>query len=93
MWEKFQSLFRRIHHDPVLDELLGCRGSAFPEYQRERRELYDAGHFADAAALWTPADRAELSAIKALKIGKSPADACRSIHRTPYSMMWWVGMR
>jgi tRNA pseudouridine13 synthase len=72
----------------VLDELLGSRGSPFPDYQRERRELYDAGRFAEAAAQWTVSDRAELTAINALRRGRSPQQAVRAISRA--SRDFWV---
>lgn len=72
----------------ALDELLGSGGSTFPEYQRERRLLYDDGRFDEAAALWTPADRAELIAIKALAKGQPPMKACRAVGRTTFS--FWI---
>jgi tRNA pseudouridine13 synthase len=58
----------------VLKELLGATGSPFPEHQRRRRELFDAGHFQEARQLWTPADRAEFIAIKRLCEGGSPRE-------------------
>ena len=66
----------------MLSELLGTGGSPFPEYQRPRRELFDHGRFGDAAALWTPADRNELVAVKALRDGKSERNACRSVGKS-----------
>jgi tRNA pseudouridine13 synthase len=72
----------------VLDELLGSRGTAFPEYQRARRELYDAGRYAEAAALWTVSDRAELTAIHAIRRGRPPEEVVRAI--SPASRGFWV---
>jgi tRNA pseudouridine13 synthase len=73
-----------LHKDwtGVLDELLGATGTPFPEHQREQREHYDAGRYAEAAAGWTVADRSELIAINALVDGKTGADAVRPIGRT-----------
>lgn len=71
--------------DALLAELLGTTGSAFPEYQRQRRELFDAGRYAEAAPMWTTADRAELFSIRALTDGKNPQQACRAIGKTSLS--------
>ncbi|MBX3374106.1 MAG: tRNA pseudouridine(13) synthase TruD [Phycisphaeraceae bacterium] len=62
----------------ALDELLGAGGAPFPERQRARRDAYDQGRFADAAAEWTPSDRAELLAARALARDRSPAEAVQS---------------
>lgn len=62
----------------LLAELLGTGGSAFPEYQRPRRELFDEARYEEAAALWTPADRNELAVIKTLASGASKRDAVRA---------------
>ncbi len=72
----------------LLDELLGAKGSSFPEFQRERRELYGQGRFEPAAKMWTPSDRAELIAIRALVSGKSPRQACLSVGRT--ALTFWL---
>ncbi|MHC4947701.1 MAG: tRNA pseudouridine(13) synthase TruD [Planctomycetota bacterium] len=74
--------------DGVAAELLGSRGSPFPEYQRERRELYDAGRYAEAAALWTSADRTERAVINALARGRDVRGACRAVGRT--SLLFWI---
>lgn len=66
----------------ALDELLGSRGSAFPEYQRERREAYDAGRYETLPEMWSTADRAELIASKALRGGATPHEAIRVIGGT-----------
>jgi tRNA pseudouridine13 synthase len=65
----------------VLNELLGTTGSPFPEHQRERRELFDAGRYEEARTLWTPADRAELIAIKRLCEGSSPRETALACGR------------
>ncbi|MHC5114224.1 MAG: tRNA pseudouridine(13) synthase TruD [Planctomycetota bacterium] len=72
----------------ALDELLGATGARFPDYQRERRELYDAGRYAEAAELWTTADRAELIACRALARGDDRAQAVRTIGRT--MLVFWT---
>ncbi len=72
----------------VLAELLGAGGSPFPDYQRERRELFDRGRYAEAAALWTPADRNELVAIKALAAGRDERGAVRAVGRT--ALAFWI---
>jgi tRNA pseudouridine13 synthase len=72
----------------LLGELLGAAGSRFPEYQRERRELFDRGRYAEAAARWTPADRNELTVIKALAGGRRPRDAARSVGHP--AMSFWI---
>jgi tRNA pseudouridine13 synthase len=66
----------------AVDELLGGRGTPFPAHQAERRAMYDAGRYADAATEWTTADRAELIAIKTLRNGGRPRDAVHAIGRT-----------
>lgn len=66
----------------MLDELLGTGGSIFPEYQRERRELYDRGAFEAALEQWTAADPAECMAMRALTRGATPAAAVRAIDRS-----------
>ncbi|MCA9291451.1 MAG: tRNA pseudouridine(13) synthase TruD [Phycisphaerales bacterium] len=72
----------------LLDELLGARGSAFPEYQRERRELYDAGRYEEAVAQWTAADRSELRALNAIVRGDPPDRAARAV--SPTTLGFWI---
>ena len=72
----------------VLEELLGSGGSPFPEHQRERRELFDAGRYEEAATLWSSSDRAERAAIIALWRGRNDRQACRAIHRT--ARAFWI---
>ncbi|MCP3903472.1 MAG: tRNA pseudouridine(13) synthase TruD [Planctomycetes bacterium] len=72
----------------ALDELLGTGGSPFPDYQRERRELYDAGCFTEAAEAWTTADRSELIACRTLARGDAPSQAIRTIGRT--MLVFWT---
>lgn len=69
-------------------ELLGTGGSPFPEYQRERRDLFDAGRYAEAARLWTPADRCELITINALARGAEEGKALRAIGGT--MLQFWT---
>jgi len=72
----------------LLDELLGLRGSASPSHQRERREFYDAGQYAESAPLWTRNDRAERVAIGVLRRGAAHREAVLAIGRTTLS--FWV---
>jgi tRNA pseudouridine13 synthase len=72
----------------LVGELLGSGGSVFPEYQRPRRDLFDRGEYREAAALWTPADRNELTIIKGLASGRRTRDAARSVGRT--AMSFWI---
>ncbi len=74
--------------DGLLSELLGTTGSPYPEYQRQRRELYDQGRYQEAAVHWTPADRNELVAIKALLAGRKPRLACRDVGKGTVS--FWI---
>jgi tRNA pseudouridine13 synthase len=73
-------LFRQQWADAAA-ELLGSAGTPFPERQRERRELFDAGHYEALPALWSPADRAELILAKALARGQTMRSAVRAIGR------------
>ena len=72
----------------MVGELLGSAGSVFPEYQRPRRERFDQGEYREAAAMWTPADRNELTVIKALAGGRRTRHAARSVGRT--AMSFWI---
>lgn len=62
----------------ALDELLGVRGTPFPERQAERRQLYERGEFAQALELWGRNDHAERSALRCLVQGRSPERAVLS---------------
>ncbi|MBM4051175.1 MAG: tRNA pseudouridine(13) synthase TruD [Planctomycetes bacterium] len=62
----------------ALDELLGLRGTVFPERQRERREFFARGEFAAALDQWGRNDHAERSALRTLITGKSPECAVLS---------------
>ena len=78
----------RGDHAGLLAELLGTTGSPFPEYQLARRELFDQGRFEEAAAMWTPADRNELTVINALRDGKPPRVAARTVGKT--ALGFWI---
>jgi tRNA pseudouridine13 synthase len=67
--------------EAAVDELLGTKGSPFPEYQRERRELFDAGRLDEAVKHWSPADRSELIACKKLCAGGTPREAIEALGR------------
>ena len=75
-------------YEGVVRELLGAGGAPFPEYQRERRERFDAGDSAAAAALWTPSDRAELMISRAIARGRAHADAVHSVGFSPIT--FWI---
>ncbi len=68
-----------------LRELLGTTGSPFPKHQRERRTMFDEGRYKEAAALWTPADRAELVTVRKLAAGADAKTAVLAIRRADLS--------
>lgn len=72
----------------VLAELLGTGGSVFPEHQRERRTLYDAGRFEQSLSLWAPGDRAERAAVAALVRGQGPDAAVRAVGGA--TLVFWI---
>lgn len=72
----------------LLSELLGARGSEFPEHQRRQRELYDEGRWSESLSLWSRNDRAERFALRALVAGRSHADAVAAIPR--HMRIFWV---
>jgi tRNA pseudouridine13 synthase len=74
--------------DAMLRHLLGSEGGNFPLYQRPRRELFDAGKYAEAAEQWTAADRAERIASTRLAAGKSRKDACLAVGET--ALAFWI---
>lgn len=74
--------------DGAIAELLGARGSAFPEYQRERREHFDAGRIDDAIRQWSAADRSELTILKALRRGIGAERAVRAVGGT--NLNFWT---
>ncbi|MHC4808895.1 MAG: tRNA pseudouridine(13) synthase TruD [Planctomycetota bacterium] len=82
------AMLLRRDHESAAHELCGSHGSWFPEYQRERRELFDAGRYAEAAELWTPADRSELITCRALARGVGWEEAIRSIG--PVTLKFWT---
>jgi len=82
------AMLLRGEWEPLLGELLGTTGSAFPEHQRERREMYDRGELEAAAPKWGPADRAERAAIGALLKGRTREDSVRAIGHT--SLSFWI---
>lgn len=65
----------------MLDELLGTKGSAYPDSQLSRREKYDAGDFRGAMSQWYRGDRAEIDTLRVLERGKSAKVACGRISR------------
>ena len=72
----------------LVDELLGATGTPFPDYQRERRELYDRGQYTEAARQWSVANRNELIASRSLRDGKSLHGVCHAVGPTP--LAFWV---
>ena len=75
------SLLLNRDWEAALAELLGSTGSPFPEHQRRRRELFDAGRIEEAAALWTTADRSELIAARKFRDGGSAQEAIMACGR------------
>lgn len=69
----------------MLNELLGSRGSAFPEHQAAQRALYDQGRFEEALQLWPRVDRPEWDALRELARGREPRRACLSMGRRALS--------
>ena len=66
----------------LLDELVGARGTPFPDWQREARERCDAGDFAGSVPLWARGDHAERCAVRALQQGRNPRAAVMAIRDT-----------
>jgi tRNA pseudouridine13 synthase len=67
--------------DMFLGELLGARGSAFDDHEREPREAADAGDFATALARWPHGAGPERTALRALAAGADARRAALAIHR------------
>lgn len=76
------------HYDDLLRDLLGTGRSWFPEYQQQRRELFDAGKLDEALPMWTTADRSERLALRALCSGQSAKHACFA--PGPTTCAFWV---
>jgi len=74
--------------DAILDELLGSNGSPFPEYQVNRRRLYDEGRLEQAYAQWATADHAERRTLEALLASRSARKAVSAIGKT--HLDFWV---
>lgn len=81
-------LLLRRDWEGLLAELLGASGSPFPEHQRQRRELFDAGRHVDSLALWAAGDRAERAALAALVAGAPPEAAVRAVGQT--ALTFWI---
>jgi tRNA pseudouridine13 synthase len=82
------ALLLREDWKAILRHLLGACGGAFPDYQRQRRELFDTGDFRAAAEQWTPADRSERIASMKLAAGKSERDAVLNVG--PTALSFWI---
>lgn len=74
--------------DAMVRYLLGSEGGRFPLYQQPRRELFDAGRYAEAAEQWTAADRAERIASTRLAAGKGNKEACLAVGDT--ALAFWI---
>ena len=74
--------------ESALGELIGATGSAFPERQREARELYDAGNYSDSLRFWSRNEHAEVAALRALDKGASHMEASRKINK--YTLNFWI---
>ena len=75
-------------YEELLAELLGSGGTPFPEYQRERRELFDRGEHQRALQHWTVADRTERAALQAICRGWNAKAACLAGGKTAW--MFWI---
>ena len=80
------------YYDALLRELVGTGGTTYPQYQQERREMFDAGKYDDALKQWTPADGSEKSVLRALARGKNPKQACFAVGKTT-SNFWIASMQ
>jgi len=63
------ALIIRCEWKKVLDEMLGTKGSKYPEFQQTSREFYDAGEFELAQGLWPSGYAAEKAALRELSRG------------------------
>jgi tRNA pseudouridine13 synthase len=81
-------LLAREDWDGMLAELLGAKGSAFPERQREARERFDAGDLQGSLQAWDRGDHAERTALRTLAQGRSPRRAVMSIRES--TRRFWV---
>jgi tRNA pseudouridine13 synthase len=63
----------------IVEELLGSRGSPFPQHQQARREAFDAGRIAEAAEAWGPNDHCERVAARKLLKSDDPRRAVLSV--------------
>lgn len=72
----------------LVANLLGIGDGHYPEYQRRRRELFDAGNYQQAADQWTAADRSERIVCNRLAAGKKPREACEAVGSTAFS--FWI---
>jgi tRNA pseudouridine13 synthase len=71
----------------MVNLLLGTLGESYPEYQKHRRELFDAGRYQEAAQQWTAADRSERIAASRLAQGKGLKEACLAVG--PTALAFW----
>ena len=76
------ALLLKQRWDDLLSELLGAKGTVFPERQRATREHFDAGRLKECRNGWSRNERAESIALQSLIKGKSPKDAVLSINRS-----------
>ncbi len=72
----------------MLGELLGAKGSWFPEHQRPFREAFDAGDFELAAQGWGPNDAAERIALR--KFAKSGKARRAVLSAGDHARSFWV---
>lgn len=72
----------------LINELLGSTGADFPEHQRKRRELFDAGQYREALELWSRADRSERHVLRALSHGIDEKRAVFSVGKNAWT--FWI---
>ncbi len=82
------AILLRQDWEGVLAELLGAKGSWFPEHQRRYREAFDAGDYELAAQGWGPNDAAERVALRKLMKSGNPRRAVLSVG--DHARSFWV---
>ncbi|MEM7229685.1 MAG: tRNA pseudouridine(13) synthase TruD [Planctomycetota bacterium] len=71
--------------DSVIREVLGHGQTSWPEHQNERRDLFEAGQYEEAARHWPTADRNEMMMIRRLAAGGNAKYAVTSVGKPALS--------
>lgn len=75
------ALLLQGNFEELIEEVLGTKGSWFPEHQTERREAFDAGRLEEALHAWGRRDVAERIMLSKVLKGSTPAEATRAVSR------------